>query len=145
MAKGLRPNQELVASCIWQGWYYGQYCLKFSLTTWTMGQNAPLALLWMMPNWEKWLRCWREAPCWERPWQTGETGWRNGTTKKNAVLHLGQVEQGGLGTDGLGNVSTVESLRFLMVNGLEMNQQCTHAAVKANSILGYIGKDIANR
>lgn len=55
------------------------------------------------------------------------------------------MEQGGLGTDDLGNVSTRESLQSLVVNGLEMNQQCTHAAVKANSIRGYIGKDTANR
>lgn len=54
------------------------------------------------------------------------------------------MDQGGLGTDWLGNASTGEALQVLVINDLKINQQCTLAAMNANVIWGYIGKNIIN-
>lgn len=66
----------------------GQYCKIYSLMTWMMRQNAPLASLQKVQNAEDWVCCYSGGPQ-----QDGETGWQkpHKVPQKEIYLQISEV------------------------------------------------------
>lgn len=134
MVDGLKSNQELLSSCIWQGLILSQILFNV-FSNLVDGANCTFSRFVGDIKLEEWLTCCKTALPFKGPQLTGDTGWRNVTTQRNAqfctwdrITAWRRMIWDWLAWKCLYS----EGLQVLVGNDVEMNQQCTHTTVKAS-------------